>query len=86
MKHFKSVALAMLAGGLILAGCGSDTSTSSGSAPSNSSTATPKGAAPAAAFENLTGVSTTVDLDPATAKVLTDNGVKVAPVAPATVD
>ena len=43
------------------------------------------GGAPAAEFLDLKGVSTSVDLDPATAKVLADNKVTVAPVEPATV-
>jgi len=41
--------------------------------------------APSAEFITLSGVSTNVDLDPATAQVLKDNGVSVAPVTPATV-
>jgi hypothetical protein len=40
---------------------------------------------PQAEFLTLKGVSTSVDLDPATVKVLSDNKVTVTPVAPATV-
>jgi hypothetical protein len=47
-------------------------------------TAGPKGA-PTAEFLTLKGTSTNVDLDAGTLKVLTDNKVAVAPVAPATV-
>jgi hypothetical protein len=48
-------------------------------------TAGPKGL-PAAEFLTLKGTSTNVDLDPGTLKVLTENKVAVAPVAPATVN
>ena len=48
-----------------------------------SGTAGPKGV-PAAEFLQLKGTGTSVDLDPATAKVLADNKVTVAPVGPAT--
>lgn len=41
-------------------------------------------AKPTATIAKLTGVSTTVDLNPDTAKVLADNNVTVMPVAPAT--
>jgi len=41
--------------------------------------------APKASILQLTGTSTSVDLDPSTAAVLQQNGVSVAPVAPATV-
>jgi hypothetical protein len=41
--------------------------------------------APKASILTLRGVSTSVDLDPATAAVLKENGVTVTPVAPATV-
>lgn len=44
----------------------------------------PKGT-PSAEFLNLKGVNTTVDLDPGTLKVLTDNKVTPAPIAPATI-
>ncbi len=47
----------------------------------NNSNAAPT---PSATINTLTGVSTSVDLDPGTLKVLTDNKVMVAPVAPAT--
>jgi len=43
------------------------------------------GGAPTAELLALEGVATSVDLDPATVKVLTDNKVSVAPVEPATV-
>lgn len=64
---------------LLVAACGGGgtaTTSSSGSASSQ--------AGPAASFVNLTGATTKVDLDPNTAKVLKQNGVSVAPVAPAT--
>jgi hypothetical protein len=73
-----------LAGTLMAGACGSDPEqeTTTGSTPTTAAAAS---MAPDAAFTNLTGTSTSVDLDPATAKVLTDNGVTVTPVEPATV-
>jgi hypothetical protein len=66
---------------LAMAACGSsDDEETSGDAKS---AAASKG--PEAEFLTLKGASTSVDLDPATAKVLADNKVSVAPVAPATV-
>jgi len=49
------------------------------------STATAQAPAPSAELVSLTGSATNVDLDASTAQVLKDNGVSVAPVAPATV-
>lgn len=77
-----SLSVAAVAGtGLMLAACGStDTGSSSSAASSPGAVAV----APSAAILNLTGATTKVDVDPATAAVLTQNGVSVAPVAPAT--
>jgi hypothetical protein len=67
---------------LAMAACGSSgDDESSGSATDARGAAAAKG--PQAEFLTLKGVSTSVDLDPATAKVLADNKVSVAPVAPA---
>ncbi len=49
------------------------------------STAGAQASAPSAELLGLTGSTTNVDLDASTAQVLKDNGVSVAPVAPATV-
>ncbi len=69
---------------LAMAACGSSgDEETSGAANGAKSSASAKG--PQAEFLTLKGVSTSVDLDPATAKVLADNKVSVAPVAPATV-
>ncbi|MBJ7610416.1 MAG: hypothetical protein JF887_13440 [Candidatus Dormibacteraeota bacterium] len=70
----------------MVAACGGDTSSSSSSGPASSSgsPAASTAAAPAAAILNLTGATTKVDLDASTAMVLQQNGVSVAPVAPAT--
>ena len=67
----------------MVAACGADTTTSSTAAASSGGSAS-TAAAPAAAILNLTGATTKVDIDPATAQVLAQNGVSVAPVAPAT--
>jgi hypothetical protein len=68
---------------LAMAACGSSDDESSGSASDATNAASTKG--PQAEFLTLKGASTSVDLDPATAKVLADNKVSVAPVSPATV-
>jgi hypothetical protein len=80
------IATLALAGSLVAGACGSDPDqeTSGSTATSAAPNASTEGV-PQAAFTNLTGTSTSVDLDPATAKVLTDNGVTVTPVEPATV-
>jgi hypothetical protein len=71
--------LAMAGGAaFLLAACGNDTTTSGGTASAS--------ATPSASIASLTGVGTTVTLDPATAMVLQQNNVMVAPVAPATAD
>ena len=71
---------------MIVAACGSDSSTASSNAgaSTNGSAAAATSAAPSAALLNLTGSATKVDLDTSTAAVLQQNGVSVAPVAPAT--
>ncbi|MDQ2960528.1 MAG: hypothetical protein M3R48_05700 [Candidatus Dormibacteraeota bacterium] len=66
---------------LILAACGSTTTTTD-SKSAGTPAAVP--AAPTAAIQNLTGAGTKVDIDPATAAILQQNGVTVTPVAPAT--
>jgi len=72
--------LAMAGGAaFLLAACGNDTSTSGGASASASAT-------PSASIAKLTGVGTTVTLDPGTAMVLQQNNVMVAPVSPATAD
>jgi hypothetical protein len=53
------------------------------SSKSSTTTSTSSAPKPDAEFVQLNGVSTTVDLDAGTVKVLTDNHVSVAPVAPA---
>jgi hypothetical protein len=68
---------------LAMAACGSSDDESSGSATDAKGASATNG--PQAEFLTLKGVSTSVDLDPATAKVLADNKVSVAPVAPASV-
>lgn len=68
--------------GLTIAGCGSSSSTTSGSATGAQSAALTR--APSAAILNLSGETTKVDIDTSTAAVLKQNGVSVAPVAPAT--
>jgi hypothetical protein len=62
--------------GAALVGCGSNNNKSNNSAAAANATAS-------AQIKTLSGVSTTVDLDPGTLKVLADNKVMVAPVAPA---
>ncbi len=75
---------------LMVAACGSSTPSTSSSAGTSSSAATASGvaaktaSAPSAAILNLTGATTKVDIDTSTAAVLKQNGVSVAPVAPAT--
>ena len=85
-----SLALALVAAAaLTLAACGSDDSSSStsggGSSADKASGSAAKANAPSASFLALQGSSTSVDLDPATVKVLTDNKVSVKPIEPATV-
>ncbi|MDQ6882620.1 MAG: hypothetical protein M3077_00085 [Candidatus Dormibacteraeota bacterium] len=63
----------------LLAACGT-TATNSGNTSASTS------ATPAASIKSLSGVGTTVTLDPGTAMVLQQNNVKVAPAAPATAD
>ena len=76
---------------LTLAACGDDSNDDVGqagtTAPSGDaapSVSAPQQAGPTASLLSLKGVSTSVDLDPGTAKVLADNKVTVAPIAPAT--
>ena len=71
-RYFALAATALLA--LALAACGSSSKKSSSAA----------NAGPQAAIQQLSGMTTSVDLDPATASVLQQNHVSVAPVAPAT--
>ncbi|MEO8898209.1 MAG: hypothetical protein ABI473_05885 [Candidatus Dormibacter sp.] len=70
---------------LIIAGCGAESSTSPATSTAGAATGalTNSVVAPAAAL-NITGGATKVDIDPATAMVLQQHGVSVAPVAPAT--
>ncbi len=87
MRSFRSlsrprVALAVVAASaLTLAACGSSSKSSSGT----DVTAKNGASAVSAEFLTLKGVSTSVDLDAGTLKVLTDKGVTPTPVAPATV-
>ncbi len=82
-------ALAVVAAAaLLLAACG-DTSEEaaepgSTSAPQDTKRTGPAAPRPQAEFLSLTGVSTSVDLDAGTAKILADNKVRVGPVEPAT--
>lgn len=62
--------------GAALVGCGSNNNKSNSGAAGANATAS-------AQIKTLTGVTTTVDIDPGTLKVLTENKVMVAPVAPA---
>ncbi len=77
-----ALALAVTAA-LTFAACGGggDNDTESGQ---SKTTEASREAGPQAEFLTLKGVSTSVDLDPATAKVLADNKVTVAPIGPAT--
>lgn len=75
-----SLTLGALAALATAAACGSSITTTSTS-PAAAASAAP---APSAAILNLTGATTKVDINPATAMVLQQNGVSVAPVAPAT--
>jgi hypothetical protein len=68
-----------------LAACGGGSSNSSGGSSSGTPASTASAAGPSAEYLTLKGVTTAVDLDAATLKVLTDNKVSVAPVAPAKV-
>ncbi len=77
--------VAVIAMSLVMAACGSGTSDESGTAGQPETTGSESAqAAPEAEFLTLTGVSTSVDLDPGTAQVLADNNVTVEPVTPAT--
>ncbi len=70
---------------LTLAACGDDSDQDAGQAGGTApTTSSSQEAGPTASFLSLTGVSTSVDLDAGTAKVLADNRVTVAPIAPAT--
>ncbi|MDQ4132270.1 MAG: hypothetical protein M3179_03485, partial [Actinomycetota bacterium] len=70
---------------LTLAACGDDSDQDAGQAGGTApTTSSSQEAGPTASFLSLTGVSTSVYLDAGTAKVLADNRVTVAPVAPAT--
>ncbi len=64
----------------LLAACGTATATDSGNTAASAS------ATPSASIKSLTGVGTTVTVDPSTASVLQKNSVSVAPVSPATAD
>lgn len=79
---------AMAALATLVAACGSDSSTASSNASTSSTAgsaaAASTSAAPSAALLNLTGTATKVDIDTGTAGVLQQNGVSLAPVAPAT--
>ena len=75
---FKVLAIAGSAA-FLLAACGGTATDSGSNGASTSST-------PSASIKSLTGVGTTVTVDPGTAMVLQQNGVSVAPVAPATAD
>ena len=74
------VAAAVATFGLVGVACGSDNNTTSSSSAAASSGA----ASPQAVISSLSGVGTTVNVDAGTAGVLQQNGVSVAPVAPAT--
>jgi hypothetical protein len=74
LRHSALVVAGVAALSLGVAACGSSDSSST-----DSTASTPQKLA-------LTGESTTLVLDPATAKVLTQNKVSVAPVAPATAE
>jgi len=70
---------------LTLAGCGDDSDQDAGQAGGTApTTSASQEAGPTASFLSLKGVNTSVDLDAGTAKVLADNKVTVAPIAPAT--
>ena len=76
MKVIRRAALASLAVGalaLTLAACTDSKATTKSTLP-----------APTAEIQSLKGMGTSVDLDPATAAVVQQNGVSVAPVGPAT--
>jgi len=78
--NIKAIAVAGSAVFLLAACGGTATDSGSGSASTSAS------ATPSASIKSLTGVGTTVTLDPGTAMVLQQNNVMVAPVAPATAD
>jgi len=91
MSTFRSlarpkVALAVVAASaLTLAACGSSSKSSSGTDITSKTGGATAGSSMAAEFLTLKGVSTSVDLDAGTLKVLTDNKVTPTPIAPATV-
>ncbi len=93
-RYQNGLGAAALVGVLALAGaaCGSSSSTASAKTPAPSATTTAPTAAPAAATDtveaipHLTGVGTTVKLDPTTMAALTSLGVKVATTGTATLD
>jgi hypothetical protein len=68
---------------MLVAACGGSSGSSAASAAHSSGAGTAS-VAPQASILQLSGVSTTVDLDPGTAGVLQQNHVSVTPVAPAT--
>lgn len=85
LRRRTALVAALSAGTLLLGACGGGSGKStSGSATTAAPTAA-KAVGPSAEFLTLKGVTTAVDLDPGTLKVLTQNKVAVAPVAPATV-
>ena len=82
--HRPRAVLALVAvAALTLSACGDDGADDNTTAQPNT-TAAPREAGPQAEFLSLKGVSTSVDLDAGTAKVLADNKVTVAPITPAT--
>ncbi len=84
MRKRLIVTAAVAAFGLVGVACGSDNNTTSSSGSSSSAAAQSGSSSPQATIASLSGVGTTVDIDAGTAGVLQQNGVSVAPVAPAT--
>ena len=85
LKRYASVAL--VAGlGLTAAACGSSSSSSSPTTAAGSGASTPAATDTVTAINSLTGVGTSVTLNPSTAKALTSLGLSLAPAGTATFD
>jgi hypothetical protein len=83
-KRPTAVLALVAAGALTLAACGGSDDATDVSGSSSGSSSSKAASGPSASFLALKGSATSVDLDPATAKVLADNKIAVAPIEPAT--
>ncbi|MGI9034342.1 MAG: hypothetical protein ACR2HY_11905 [Acidimicrobiales bacterium] len=86
-RRFRRPALVAVAAAsaLTLAACGSSSKSSSSTNTTSGGSTSKKAAGPSAEFLSLKGVSTAVDLDAGTMKVLADNKVVPSAVSPATI-